>query len=77
MPYRTIEQITSRGYEKVTAFLTVQQFFGVILGFMPGLFLMDPIGNPFIGVALLLLLVVLGYLLATEMDGMAPYERLL
>jgi hypothetical protein len=77
MPYRTIEQITSRGYEKVTQFLSVAQLFGSALGALVGGGLMVVVNNAILGATLLALLAALGYLLATEMDGMAPYERLL
>lgn len=76
MPYRTIEQITTRGYEKVAPFLTVQQLFGVIIGLIPGVNLMRWIDGV-LGVVVMLLVVLLSYLLTTEMDGMAPYERIM
>ena len=76
MSYRTIEQITSRGYEKVASFLTQLQFFGTALGVLVGGGLMTVIHNAILSTTLLVLLAALGYLLTTEMDGMAPYERL-
>lgn len=76
MSYRTIEQITSRGYEKVASFLTQLQFFGTALGVLVGAGLMTVIHHAILSTTLLVLLAALGYLLTTEMDGMAPYERL-
>lgn len=76
MSYRTIEQLTSRGYEKVASFLTQLQFFGTALGVLVGGGLMTVVHNAILSTTLLVLLAALGYLLTTEMDGMAPYERL-
>ena len=78
MAYQSIEQITSRGYEKVTMFLTVQQVFGLLSTLLPGAVFMGAL--PDIGglrTIFMIVLALLGYVSATEMNGMAPYERIL
>ena len=75
MPYESIEQIQTRGYEKIAQFLTVQQLFGVIALLLPGIAVTTNMDG-LMRFVVLALCVVLGYLLATDVRGMAPYQRL-
>lgn len=75
MPYETIEHMHTRGHEKITQFLTVQQLFGMGATLLPGIAVTMGMGG-LLRTLVLLLCAVLGYLLATEVRGMAPYQRL-
>lgn len=77
MPYQTIEQINHRGYEKISMFLTVQHLFGIAACVIPGLAISEAVGSLVLRAIILLLLAALGYVLTSEIDGMAPYQRLL
>ena len=78
MAYHTIEQITSRGYEKVTMFLTVQQFLGTLCGVIPGAAVMGILtDNTLLRALFLFVIALVGYVITTELNGMAPYERIL
>lgn len=77
MPYQTIEQLGNRGYEKISQFLTVQNLFGIAACVLPGLAIIEAVSSLVMRAIILILLAALGYLLTTEMDGMAPYQRLL
>ncbi len=74
MPYESIEQIQTRGYEKIAQFLTVQQLFGVMALLLPGIAVTTSMDG-LMRFVVLALCVLLGYLLATEVRGMAPYQR--
>lgn len=77
MPYQTIEQLGDRGYEKISMFLTVQNLFGIAACVLPGLALIEVVSNLVMRTIILVLLATFGYLLTTEMNGMAPYQRVL
>lgn len=74
--YQQIEELRSRGGEKVALFLTAANMGGMMICVLP-MFLLTVDAPVVVRIALLLLAAFTGYSVTLEVRGLALYERLL